>query len=83
MNVYGTDWQGKPCVLVHDATGYPVEIDEKVYDFRGEPAYINGGTAPRTPESTGRVHVYIHDEEGTYFPEFFPGVYGLKWRRLQ
>ena len=80
--IYGTNWRGEPMVLVHAETGYPVEVDEKVYDFRGDPAYILNGRAPHKAESTGRVSVLVLDEEGYYTPEFFPSVFNLKWARI-
>ena len=34
----------------------PVHHADMVWTFRGELVVVTGGTAPRTPESTGRVH---------------------------
>lgn len=57
-------------ILVHQETGKPATIGEKIEDFT-----LKGGRPPHKPSSTGRVWV----EE--YAQEYFPIVVKLKWVR--
>lgn len=58
-------------ILVHEASGKPVEVGEQVKDFRGDVDTIEGGDAPHRPGSTGRVY--------TNGGSFYPSVFDLRW----
>lgn len=63
--------QDNGMTLVHEATGAPVMVGEKLTDFRGDPGTITSGTAPRSPASSGRVMV-----DGM---SLYPSVFNCKW----
>jgi hypothetical protein len=63
----------KGLTLVH-LDGTEVKLGEVVTDFWGDTSIVQGGIAPRNPESTGRVQT----DDGLYYP----GVYNLKWVKL-
>ncbi|MFN3573610.1 MAG: hypothetical protein ACK4TR_08795 [Phenylobacterium sp.] len=70
--------QREGLTLVHKATGEPCREGDSVTSFRGEPATVTGGTAPRHPGSTGRVLVRDAISRGQSV-EFYPSVFGLAW----
>lgn len=46
----------------------------------GESFVVDGGTPPHKPSSTGRVHGHL--KFGNHMLEFFPGIIGAEWRRI-
>ena len=72
--IQSTDYSGAICTLVYEATGEAVYVG----DVRGEET-ITGGRAPHKPSSTGRVYIDFQGTKG----EFFPGVVGAKWARVE
>lgn len=54
-----------------DAAGAVCHTGQVVTDFRCTPAILEGGTAPRSEGSTGRIQT----DRGSYFPS----VYNLRW----
>ena len=63
--------------LIDATTGADVNVGDKVFSFRGEPAVIVDASPPHKPSSTGKVIVVNMPEEGT--SEYYPGVFNLKW----
>ena len=70
-----TGYDGKSWLLIDEVTQHSVAKGDVVSSFRGERATIVGGSAPHTPNSTGRVEV---DTGRT----FYPSVFGLKWIKV-
>jgi hypothetical protein len=66
--------------LVHESTGKDVYLSELVVDFRGDKSIVKGGSAPHKPSSTGRV--WVSDITNRYHSDYFPSIFGLKWREL-
>lgn len=69
MNITSKDYLGRVCVLTKD--GQPVAKGSTHNSFRGEPATIDGGTAPHKASSTG----FVSTSRG----EYGPTVFGMKW----
>lgn len=57
--------------VLKSASGARLNIGDKVVDFRGDECVIVGWTAPRTPESTGRVMLSYGGGPGH---DYYPGV---------
>lgn len=70
--------QGAIWTLVDSTTGEYPSIGDEVVSFRGEEFILDGGAAPRTENSTGRVYVKPINHPNLS-SEFFPSVFGLKW----
>lgn len=68
--ILSTNYQDLPCILT-DKQGNPVTQGSTVTDFRGNSEVINGGSAPHSPSSTGRVY--------TSTGQFYPNVFNLQW----
>jgi hypothetical protein len=64
-------------ILVHKHTGKPVEVGQKLIDFRGDEATVTGMEEPRHLGSTGRIHVWL--PQG-YHAAYYPNVYDCEWR---
>jgi len=64
-------------VLVYEDTRVPVQIGDKVVDFRGSKAVVVAIEPPRHSGSTGRVH--IKESKSGPVMTYFPSVYGMKW----
>jgi hypothetical protein len=60
--------------LVREDSGLPVAVGDSIWSFRGEEQVLIGGAPPKHAASTGRAWV-----KGA---EYFPGVFGLTWKRL-
>ena len=61
--------------LIHKSTGKVVREGDKVTDFRGESGIVLGWTKPHSPQSTGRIIVYVQGTEHYCYPE----VYFCEW----
>lgn len=58
--------------LISTKNGKDVSLGSKVVSFRGEEARLDFFRPPRTPFSSGRVHVTWNDGVGQeYYPEVF------------
>jgi hypothetical protein len=68
----------KGMILVHEGTGLPVKIGERVKTFRGEDCTVLGGTSPLHEGSSGRV--YVEADEG-WKQELYPTVFKMRWVR--
>lgn len=53
--------------LIHEGTGEPVCIGERITDFRGDEDVVESARPPHKPEAAG----YVND--------FYASVFGLKW----
>jgi hypothetical protein len=65
--------------LIYIATGQPVKKGDIATTFRGESAKVLGWALPRTPESTGRVHLVI-EGAAPGWAEYYPSVINAEWR---
>lgn len=74
MNIVSKDWAGVERTLVHIATGFPVQMNERVVEDDRK-LMITGGRAPHKSGSSGRVWV----KEGKALYEWFPHVCDMKW----
>lgn len=66
----------KGMILIHQMTGVPVKMHERV-NPHGTEVMIVGGRAPHRQGATGRV--FIDNGEGG-FNEFYPTVVNCEWR---
>lgn len=73
--VYDDNYDDKEMILVREKTLKPVCVGQKLKDFRGDTAILEGGRAPHKPASQGKVWV----KEGTSQREYYASVFGLKW----
>jgi len=73
--VYDDNYDDKEMILVREKTLKPVCVGQKLKDFRGDTAVLEGGRAPHKPASQGKVWV----REGTSQREYYASVFGLKW----
>jgi hypothetical protein len=75
--VTSVDFRRIRCVLVHEPTGKPVHVGDKLKSSHSGDEYeVRGGSAPHKASSTGRVHVQISAKASA---EFFPTVLECAW----
>lgn len=79
MNIRASGWDGR-YILVDRLTGKPVLIGQTVESFRGDPYIVQGGTAPASESSSGRVEV--NSGHGHTNALFYPSVFNLEWVRI-
>jgi hypothetical protein len=68
---------------LHYADGRPVELDDIVEDRDGSTWRITGGQPPHKMGSTGRVYCRPVESEGFFDAAYFPGVFGMEWRKVE
>ena len=65
------NYKSRVCILIDVITRRAIERGAVRIDFKGNPCVVEGGAAPHTPGSTGRVQ--------TNRGEFYPVVIGAAW----
>jgi hypothetical protein len=65
--------------LVHEATGKPVAIGDKVVDRDGVTHYVQSILMPHKPDSTGRLYVSASPDLSCPVQGYFPSVFGAVW----
>lgn len=59
-------------ILVHQKTGEPAFVGEKIKSFKGETYKLHSGSAPHKPSASGYANV-------SPFMGYYAGVFGLEW----
>ena len=75
------DWKDDVVELV-DVNGIVISVGDKITDHNGEDAYLRHCSPPHKPSSQGKIVVEWADNAGSR-REYYPGVFNLKYRKVE